>query len=52
MFENGGQPMVLHPDFSPMTWDALGCAELIVTGAKLNAIRAHLATRADQAVAA
>jgi hypothetical protein len=52
MFENGGQPMVLHPDFTPMIWDVLGCAPLMVTGPEVNAIRARLSARADQAVAA
>jgi hypothetical protein len=52
MFENAGQPMVLHPDFSPMVWDALGCAPLMVTGPEIEAIRVKLAARVDQVAAA
>ncbi|MCB8882042.1 Hint domain-containing protein, partial [Acidisoma cellulosilytica] len=46
MFENGGMPVVLHADFSPLAWDVLGCADLKVTGAEVDAIRATLAARA------
>ena len=42
-FVNGGGPMRLHPDFSTVTWEALGCAPLIVTGPRLDAVRARLA---------
>jgi hypothetical protein len=52
MFENGGRPMVLHPDFSPMIWDALGCAPLMVTGPEVDAIHMRLAAHAHQAAAA
>ncbi len=45
-FENGGGPMLLHPDFSRWSWDARACAELKVTGPELQAIRAKLARRA------
>ncbi|MCB8875991.1 Hint domain-containing protein [Acidisoma silvae] len=52
MFENGGLPVVLHADFSPMAWDVLSCAALKVTGVEVDAIRATLAARAKVSVAA
>ena len=27
-FDNCGEPQLLHPDFSAITWDARACAEL------------------------
>jgi len=42
-FANGGGPMRPHPDFSTVTWEALGCAPLVVTGPELDAARARLA---------
>ncbi len=44
MFTNGGEPMVLHPDFAatPM---ALRCAPLLNEGAEIEAIRAALRDR-------
>ena len=38
-FENGGGAIALHPDFSVRAWEALSCAPLIVTGAKLDDVR-------------
>jgi hypothetical protein len=52
MFENGGLPVALHPDFAPMAWDVLGCAPLMVTGPEVDAITARLARRAHSAEAA
>jgi hypothetical protein len=43
---NGGQPIMLHPDFSARTWEAMGCAPLIVTGPHLAAARRRLNARA------
>jgi hypothetical protein len=34
-----GGAVALRPDFASLTWDAEGCAPLIVTGAKLDAAR-------------
>jgi T5SS/PEP-CTERM-associated repeat protein len=45
-FANGGRPIALYPDFSSRVWEAEGCAELIVTGPKLDAVRARLARTA------
>lgn len=42
-FANGGPGIQLYPDFAPMTWEAAGCAPLVVTGAPLQAARRHLA---------
>jgi hypothetical protein len=42
-FSNDGRPVRLHPDFSALSWDVLGCAPLIVTGPLLDAARARLA---------
>ena len=45
-FANGGEPVRLFPDFSVRTWDASGCAPLIVTGPQLNAVRRRVNERA------
>lgn len=42
-FGNGGKSLRLHPDFSSRTWEAYGCAPLVVTGPRLAAARARLA---------
>jgi Hint domain len=46
MFENGGAPMVLHPDFAILQWEAAGCAPLVVTGPEVVAARRRLAKAA------
>lgn len=45
-FENGGSVLALHPDFGGLRWEAEGYAPLIVTGAKLEAVRQHVDARA------
>jgi hypothetical protein len=45
-FLNGGGPIALHPDFSARTWEAMGCAPLIVTGPVLASVHARLMQRA------
>jgi autotransporter-associated beta strand protein len=45
-FENGGSVLTLHPDFGAWRWEAEGCAPLIVTGAKLEAVRQRVAAHA------
>jgi hypothetical protein len=45
-FANGGGPVRLFPDFSVRMWEAYGCAPLIVSGMKLNAVRRHVTARA------
>lgn len=45
-FSNGAQPIDLFPDFSPLIWDVRGCAPLVVTGAEVERVRAHLEARA------
>lgn len=47
-FSNGGHPVALHPDFVSLQWEARGCAELVVTGPVLQAIRASLKRRASR----
>jgi hypothetical protein len=42
MFENGGAPLLLHPDFAVRAREAAGCARLVVTGAELRAVRQRL----------
>ena len=42
-FDDGGGPIALFPDFGARRWDALGCAPLVLTGRRLDAIRARLA---------
>ena len=38
-FANGGEPVALHPDFTFRTWDAEGCAPLVVTGPLLQSAK-------------
>jgi hypothetical protein len=54
-FANGGDAIQLHPEFNlarykrnDLTWEALGCAPLVVTGPKLDKIRRSLARRAKR----
>jgi hypothetical protein len=44
-FENGGGAVALHPSFFALSWEN-ACAELVVYGPQLAAIRARLARRA------
>jgi len=46
-FENGGQPLQLHPEFSVRRWDVLGVAPLVVTGPELDAARHRVDIRAS-----
>jgi hypothetical protein len=46
IFENGGEPVVLHPDLRLLCWDGLGCAPLTVTGPIVQHARTVLAARA------
>ncbi len=41
-FANAGVPVLLHPDFSSLAWEAGGCAPLIVTGPQLDVVRQGL----------
>jgi hypothetical protein len=43
-FADGGASLRLHPDFAALTWDAAGCAPLVVTGPQLEAARRRCAT--------
>jgi hypothetical protein len=45
-FENGGASLALFPNFSDVTWETMGCAPMVLTGAKLTRVRARLAERA------
>ena len=38
-YANRREPVRLHADFSARTWEAFGCARLVVTGPELNAAR-------------
>jgi len=51
-FVNGSEPVVLYPDFSSRVWEAGGCAPLIVTGPKLDAVRHWVNSLAATKVAA
>jgi len=48
MFENGGSPLLLHPDFAVRAWEAGACARLVVTGPELQAARQRLSVRAAE----
>jgi hypothetical protein len=52
-FVNGGTHVALHPDFSARVWETMGCASLIVTGARLTAARQRVnaCMAADRAAA-
>ncbi len=51
-FANGGEPVLLHPDFASRVWEAGGCAPLIVAGPKLDAARDWVNSLAATEVAA
>lgn len=42
VFANNAGVVSMHPDMSSRVWEAEGCAELIVTGPRLAAVRARL----------
>jgi collagen type I alpha len=49
-FENGGAGVLrLHPEFAIRTWEAAGCAPLVVTGPAVARLRALIAARAARA---
>ena len=48
-FANGGPSVALFPDFRDLTWEALGCAPLVMTGAPVANLRAMLARRTASA---
>jgi collagen type I/II/III/V/XI/XXIV/XXVII alpha len=45
VFDNAGGVVSLHPDFGARRWEAFGCAPLVVTGAKLDAVVARVRAR-------
>jgi hypothetical protein len=47
-FENGGEPVMVHAEFSRRVWERDACAPLVWEGDKLEAVRAMLAARAEQ----
>lgn len=54
-FANGGVPTVMHPDFSTRVWEVAGYAPLVVSGARVDAVRRQvnaLATMRGLAVSA
>ncbi len=44
-FENGGRPVVLHPDFGRWTWDARAFGDLKLVGPEVDAVRARIAAQ-------
>jgi collagen type I/II/III/V/XI/XXIV/XXVII alpha len=44
-FDNAGGLVSLHADFATQRWDAYGCAEMVVTGAKFDAVVARIRAR-------
>jgi autotransporter passenger strand-loop-strand repeat protein len=48
-FENGGAAMTLHPNFSSRVWEGMGCAQLVVSGREIEAVRRLLAERVEAA---
>jgi len=49
-FVNGNGAVALYPDFASRVWEAEGCAPLMVTGPKLEAMRQRVNARAEKAV--
>jgi autotransporter passenger strand-loop-strand repeat protein len=47
-FMGGEGPIPLHPDFAMRVWEAEGCAPLVVTGPKLEALRGRINARAAE----
>ena len=45
-FSNGGEPVMLHPDFARQTWEAEACAPDLPKGEELTQLRAALLERA------
>jgi hypothetical protein len=45
-FSNGGEPVMLHPDFARKTWDAEACAPDLPKGAELVQLRRTMLERA------
>jgi len=45
-FSNGGEPVMLHPDFARQTWEAEACAPDLPKGAELTQLRGRLLERA------
>lgn len=43
MFEEGGRPLLLHPDFALGMWEAAGCAPLVISGPEVEAARKMMA---------
>jgi hypothetical protein len=41
-FANAQAPVALHADFASIRWEAEGCARMIVTGTRLDAVRKWL----------
>ena len=46
-FDNGGGALTLHPDFATRVWERDACAELILGGPVLEAVRRQLLIRAE-----
>jgi T5SS/PEP-CTERM-associated repeat protein len=44
-FDHGGPAMQLHPDFARKVWATGACAELVLDGPVLEAVRSHLLAR-------
>jgi hypothetical protein len=47
-FSNGGEPVMLHPDFARQTWDAQSCAPDLARGEELTRLRSMLLDRVTQ----
>jgi hypothetical protein len=46
-FANGGDEVTLHPDFGRKVWETKACAQLVVNGARLAAVKRRLIAQAD-----
>jgi hypothetical protein len=42
MFDNGGSPTAMHPDFATRIWEAEGCAPLVVAGHEVLSVKRSL----------
>ena len=51
-FDNAPGAVVMQPQFAVRTWEAAGCAELVVTGPRLEKVRQQLRVRSGKAIRA
>ncbi len=51
-FANGGKTVALFPSLTPLIWDGMRCARMVITGPELQTVRASLDLHARELLAA